>query len=87
MTVKVFLTGATGFIGGDLLFLISQHHPEREVTCIVRNRDKGRLVTNNYPRVRLVYGNNDCTDLIEEEASKADIVYHMSPKPRRSLGT
>lgn len=28
-----------------------------------------------YPKVRLVYGTLDSTDLLEEEAAKADIIY------------
>jgi hypothetical protein len=42
---------------------------------MVRNSDKGAKVTAVYPKVRLVYGTLDSTDLIEEEAGKADIIY------------
>lgn len=34
-------TGATGYIGGDALYAIAQAHPEYELTCLVRNSDKG----------------------------------------------
>jgi hypothetical protein len=78
MAPKVFLTGATGYIGGDLLFLISQTHPEWEITCIVRNKKSGNTVSASYPDVRIVYGDNDSAGLLEEEAVKADIVFHTS---------
>ena len=70
-------TGATGYIGGDALYALFQAQPEWEYTCIVRNADKGAKVAAAYPKVRLVYGSLDSTDLLEEEAGKADIIYRM----------
>ncbi|KIW89682.1 uncharacterized protein Z519_09838 [Cladophialophora bantiana CBS 173.52] len=78
MAPKVFLTGATGYIGGDGLYLISQKHPDWELTCMVRNSDKGAKIAAAYPKVRLVYGDLDAVDLIEEEAANTDIVYHFA---------
>ncbi|KAK0660695.1 hypothetical protein DIS24_g3289 [Lasiodiplodia hormozganensis] len=71
---KIFALGATGYIGGDALHAISKAHPEYEWTCLVRNSDKGALVAKQYPKVRLVYGDLDSSELIAEEAAKADIV-------------
>lgn len=70
--------GATGYIGGDALHAISKAHPEYEWTCLVRNSDKGALVAKQYPKVRLVYGDLDSSELIAEEATKADIVCSKS---------
>ena len=78
MAPKVFLTGVTGYIGGDFLYLLSQKHPDWEATALVRNPDKGAKVAVEYPKVKLVYGDLASADLIEEEASKADIVYHFA---------
>jgi hypothetical protein len=44
----------------------------------VRNSDKGAKVAKVYSKVRLVYGDLDAVDLIEEEAANADIVYHFA---------
>ncbi|KKY16334.1 putative nad-dependent epimerase dehydratase [Diplodia seriata] len=71
---KIFALGATGYIGGDALHAISKAHPEFEWTCLVRNSDKGALVAKQYPKARLVYGDLDSSDLIAEEAAKADVV-------------
>lgn len=46
---------------------------------MVRNTDKGALIAKAFPSVRLVYGDLDSTTLIEEESSKADIVYREIP--------
>ncbi|KAK9319085.1 hypothetical protein V1517DRAFT_355377 [Lipomyces orientalis] len=78
MALKVFLTGATGFVGGDILYSVSRTHPDWEWTCLVRNKDKGAKAADAYPDVRLVYGDIDDVGLIEEEASKADIVFHTA---------
>lgn len=69
-----YSTGATGYIGGDALYAIANAHSEFDITCLVRNSDKGAKVASQYPKVRLVYGDLDSTGLLEEEAKKADIV-------------
>jgi len=78
MATKVFCTGTTGYIGGDALYVFTRAHPEWEVTCLVRNSAKGSLIASQYPKIRLVYGDLDSTDLITEEAKNADIVYHFA---------
>ena len=64
----------TGYIGGDAFYEIHNAHPEIEYTCLVRNSDKGAQVASQYPKVRLVYGDLDSVEILEEEAKKADIV-------------
>ena len=71
-------TGATGYIGGDALYEIVQAHPEYEVTCLVRNSDKGAKIGSQYAKIKLVYGNLDDAEILEEEARKADIVLRKS---------
>ncbi|KAI7101442.1 NAD(P)-binding protein [Hortaea werneckii] len=75
---KLFVTGATGFIGGDAFYAIANAHPEYEMTALVRNSEKGAQVAKEYPNVKLAYGDLDSTDLLEEEAKKADIVCHWA---------
>jgi len=53
-------------------------HPEYEYAILVRNSDKGAVVASEYPKVRLVYGGLDDYEILEEEASKADIVIRTS---------
>nr|POE59198.1 hypothetical protein CFP56_24467 [Quercus suber] len=71
---KLFLTGVTGYIGGDALHALAAAHPDYDVTALVRNSSKGAQVAQQYPRIRLVYGDLDSVDLLEEEARQADIV-------------
>ncbi|KAF2012475.1 NAD(P)-binding protein [Aaosphaeria arxii CBS 175.79] len=75
---KLFITGVTGYIGGDALFAIATAHPDLEITALVRNSDKGAKVASQFSKVRLVYGDLDSTDLLIEEASKAEVVVHTA---------
>ncbi|KAH7122514.1 NAD dependent epimerase/dehydratase family protein [Dendryphion nanum] len=75
---NLFITGATGYIGGDALFLIANTYPDLKITALVRNSDKGAKVGSQYATIRLVYGDLDSTELLTIEASKADIVLHCA---------
>lgn len=56
------------------MFAIAHAHPDYEITALVRNSEKGAQVASQYPKIRLVYGDNKSSDVIREEVSKADIV-------------
>ncbi|TEA15276.1 Uncharacterized protein C8034_v002697 [Colletotrichum sidae] len=78
MTVKIFLTGATGCIGGDALYQIHQKHPEYEYALLIRTEDKAKKVLEQYPKARIVLGGLDDSDTLEREASWADVVIHTA---------
>lgn len=67
-------TGITGYIGGDVFFALSKAHSDFEYSALVRTEDRARTITEVYPAVRIVLGSLDDSELLEEEASKADIV-------------
>lgn len=68
-------TGVTGYIGGDAFFeLMRRHSKDYQVAALVRNSDKGAQVASQYPSVRLVYGDLDAANVLEQEAREADIV-------------
>jgi nucleoside-diphosphate-sugar epimerase len=71
---KLFVTGATGYIGGDALYAIATAHPDYEITALVRNTDKGAQVAKDFVKVRLVCGDLNDEALIEKESAAADIV-------------
>jgi hypothetical protein len=51
----------------------------------VRNSDKAAPVAAAYPKIHFAYGSLEDHDVLEEEASKADIVIRMSKlSPRNS---
>ena len=67
-------TGVTGYIGGDAFYALQKDHSELHFSLLVRSVDKGRLVQQKYPSVRIVVGGLDDYDLLVEEAAQADIV-------------
>ncbi|KAJ5673782.1 hypothetical protein N7462_009221 [Penicillium macrosclerotiorum] len=75
---RIFITGASGYIGGDLLHALTSTHPEYQLTALVRGSEKVAAVTNAYPGVRVLEGDLDSTSLIEEEASQADVIVHAA---------
>jgi hypothetical protein len=70
----VFSTGVTGYIAGDAVYTISKAHPDIDFTFLVRTEDKAATVRKAYSRSRIVLGELDHYDLLEEESAKADIV-------------
>jgi nucleoside-diphosphate-sugar epimerase len=75
---RIFLTGASGYIGGDVLHLLLKSHPEFQVRVLVRDRSKGAAITKAFSQVETVHGSLDDTDVIVKEAQEADIVLHLA---------
>lgn len=71
-------TGATGYVGGDALFILARAHPDYEITALVRSKGKGQEVHNHYPSIHLVYGTLDDFELLAQEVAKADITCHWA---------
>jgi uncharacterized protein YbjT (DUF2867 family) len=54
---------------------VSQAHTDWEISVLVRSKEKGAKLAGEYPKVRIVYGDLDSADIIEEETKNADIVF------------
>lgn len=75
---KIFVTGATGYIGGDALATLTQQHPEFAYSALVRSSEKADQVKAQYPNIRIVLGDLDDSELLERESAAADIVLHTA---------
>ncbi|KAF7122742.1 hypothetical protein CNMCM5793_000852 [Aspergillus hiratsukae] len=75
---RIFLTGASGYIGGDVLHALHSAHPEYIISTLVRDPKKAATLSQAYPNIRIVSGDLDSTSLIEEEAHQADVVVHTA---------
>ncbi|KAK2765947.1 hypothetical protein FQN54_007462 [Arachnomyces sp. PD_36] len=71
---KLFITGATVYIGGSVLEAIVHKHPSLNITALLRN-PPAEFKT-RYPNVRIVVGDFDAAEIISKEAEDADIVIH-----------
>ncbi|KAH6884463.1 hypothetical protein B0T10DRAFT_409678 [Thelonectria olida] len=78
MTPKIFITGSTGYIGGDALFHLSQQHSDLELALLVRSAGKAKEVQTIYPKARIVHGSLEDSDVIRREAAWADVVLHTA---------
>ncbi|KAF5009414.1 hypothetical protein FDECE_4346 [Fusarium decemcellulare] len=74
---KIFLTGTSGYIGGQVLYDLVAGHPEYEITTVVRSSASAKRIEEAYPKVRVLQGDFDDVELIEREASQANIVLHL----------
>jgi N-acetyl-gamma-glutamylphosphate reductase len=70
----VFRTGASGYAGGQLLHELVQSHPEYTIAALVRDAKAAETIAQAYPKVRIVVGDLDNSELVEQEASKASVV-------------
>uniref|UniRef100_A0A0B7JVC1 NAD-dependent epimerase/dehydratase domain-containing protein n=1 Tax=Bionectria ochroleuca TaxID=29856 RepID=A0A0B7JVC1_BIOOC len=77
---KIFLTGASGYIGGDFLHLLNKLHPEYQVKALVRDATKIEAVKKAFDsnQVQVVEGDLDDSSLISRETSRADIVINLA---------
>ena len=71
-------TGITGYIAGDATHALYEAHPDYEYSALVRTQEKADAVKTAFPSVRIVLGNLDDSELLREEAGKADIVLHAA---------
>ncbi|KAF5653379.1 nucleoside diphosphate sugar epimerase [Fusarium sp. NRRL 25303] len=71
---SIFLTGASGYVGGQLLHELTQAHPEYTIATLVRDANAAETIAKAYPRVRTVVGDLDDSALVEQEASQALVV-------------
>ncbi|KAL4892023.1 NAD(P)-binding protein [Aspergillus ambiguus] len=76
--MNVFITGATGYIGGDILSQLLPKHPDLSYRLLVPGKDKGERIKSIYPSVGIVYGGLEDDDVLQGESAKADIIIHTA---------
>ncbi|KAG2176105.1 hypothetical protein INT43_005338 [Umbelopsis isabellina] len=72
MTVSIYLSGATGFIGGSILNALLESKEDYSITVLVRSEEKAKAF--NKMGIKTVIGDLDSSDLISEQAFKSDLV-------------
>ncbi|CAH0032944.1 unnamed protein product [Clonostachys rhizophaga] len=74
----IFLTGASGYIGGDLLDQLTKSHPELALRVLIRDLNQVDTIRHLYHDITIVQGTLDDTELITKEANNADIVLNLA---------
>ncbi|KFG83011.1 putative nucleoside-diphosphate-sugar epimerase [Metarhizium anisopliae] len=75
---KVFLTGASGYIGGQVLRELSRSQTKFSIRALVRDPKKALAIKDVFPDVRAVIGDLDNTELLIRETADAAIVLHLA---------
>ncbi|KAL2816022.1 NAD(P)-binding protein [Aspergillus cavernicola] len=77
---KIFLTGASGYVGGDILHAILSAHPDWEssITVLLRNHSYEAPFRAKYPHLNLFFATYDNTAAIEAEVAKNELVVHFA---------
>ncbi|KAL7278982.1 hypothetical protein ACG7TL_006814 [Trametes sanguinea] len=75
----IFLTGATGYIGGSVLQRLLQHPnaDNFDITVIVRNAEKAKILESKFG-VKVVVGTHQDLDKLETLAENAHVVFHCA---------
>ncbi|PSK60704.1 hypothetical protein B9Z65_854 [Elsinoe australis] len=71
---KLFITGATGYIGGSVLNEALQRFPNLEFSALMRLERPD--FTSRYPQVKIIKGSFDDSETISTASEEAEIVIH-----------
>jgi nucleoside-diphosphate-sugar epimerase len=74
--VNVFITGATGFVGRNLVDYLSAAYPELALYCLARNPEKAREIER--PGVFIVPGDLHTPESYTSSVAQADIILHLA---------
>ncbi|KAJ6009198.1 hypothetical protein N7522_004214 [Penicillium canescens] len=75
---KVFVTGVTGYIGGDVLSQLILQYPTFTYRVLVRTEEKVKRIQAQYPQVQIVYSDLDDCAILQQESANADIIIHSA---------
>lgn len=77
--MKLFITGVTGYIGGEILYQFLQSFPNFEIVALVRTPEKVKLIEDGSKgKVKTVLGSLDSLDIIREETESSDIIINAA---------
>ncbi|UNI18440.1 hypothetical protein JDV02_004708 [Purpureocillium takamizusanense] len=75
---RIFITGASGYIGGQVLHDLTAAHPDLRIRALVRSEQSAKAISAAFPNIETVSGDLDNAAVITEEVKEADIVLHLA---------
>src|SRR5262245_49922973 len=85
MAPRIFITGVTGYVGGDFLALI--HHDRRsyDIRVLVRSSEQEHTVTSQFPAIHCVIASLQPYSLLVAEGEAADVVVQIANSDDESM--
>ncbi|KAK5169320.1 uncharacterized protein LTR77_005295 [Saxophila tyrrhenica] len=74
----VFLTGATGFVGGTVLACLSSSHPNIKIKALIRQEAVAKELQSLHPNLTPIIGDLSSLALLTSTASDAGFVIHAA---------
>ncbi|KAJ5107200.1 hypothetical protein N7456_003875 [Penicillium angulare] len=74
MSPRIFITGATGYVGGQTAATLIAKHPEYNVVALVRDQEQAAQLKSRWSAIETVIGTLDDDKVLKDEAAKADVV-------------
>ncbi|KAF7531915.1 hypothetical protein G7054_g8439 [Neopestalotiopsis clavispora] len=74
----IFLTGATGFVGGTILSCLLKAHPSVRVKALVREESAAKELQSVYANLTPIIGELSSLSLLTSTAAEVDFVIHAS---------
>ncbi|KAI9700628.1 MAG: hypothetical protein M1836_001995 [Candelina mexicana] len=75
---KIFVVGASGYIGGDTVAHLSRHHPEYHIMLLVRKVTQLDPIKRAFPNVEILQGDLDSHAIHYQHAKWADVVLQIA---------
>jgi len=77
--LTIHSTGASGYIGGDILAELISKYPAHNYRLLVRSEKSGHKVKELYPQVTVIQSDLDDSELLTKESAAADIIIRKEP--------
>ncbi|PVH81537.1 NAD(P)-binding protein [Cadophora sp. DSE1049] len=78
MAARIFITGITGYIGGQTLATLMSNHPSYSIVGLVRKEEQKQQILAKHPSIEIVIGDLDSKEVLIEQSKQADIVLHTA---------
>ena len=76
--LRIFLTGATGFVGGTILAALFETHPRIHIKTLIRREKDAKALQSAYPSLTPVVGDLSDLTLLRATAASVDFIIHAT---------
>ena len=76
--LSIFITGATGFVGGSILAALLQSHPNTRIKALVRKETDAKELQSVYANLEPIIGLLSSLSLLTATAASVDFVIHAA---------